>query len=283
MTTGRARPALVRDAMRPASVSVDETTTPRRVLAEMDSAGVGELPVVARDGALRGMAVRRDVERRLYDRGDELARAATIAEEPVARATPDEAIEVAVERMLAAELEVLPVLSSSASSASAASPAGRLEGVLVMDDLRRVPGLVDTVADSRRRRAIAAGAGAGKVVAACGLISAALGLALFALWLDGPWYGLPRWVAWVDATVAGLAFVAAVTASAREMISIPVWAISAFGLFFAASMSHAWRAGPWATWVQFLFAVAFLLLAAVLGATIPRRRRARAVTLAPTA
>jgi CBS domain-containing protein len=227
------------------------------------------------------MAVRRDVERRLYDRGDELARAGTIAEEPFARATPEEAIEVAVDRMLADELEVLPVMS--ASSTAAASPAGRLEGVLVMDDLRQVPGLVDTVGDSRRRRAIAAGAGAGRVVAACGLISAALGLALFALWLDGPWYGLPRWVSWVDAIVAGLAFVAAVTASAREMISIPVWAISAFGLFFAASMSHAWRAGPWATWVQFLFAVAFLLLAAVLGATIPHRRRAHAITVAPTA
>jgi CBS domain-containing protein len=276
------RPVLVRDAMRPASLSVDETATPRRVIAEMDSSGVAELPVVARDGALRGMAVRRDVERRLYDRGDELARAATIAEEPVARATPDDPIEVAVDRMLEDELEVLPVLSTASSSTSAAPPAGRLEGVLVMDDLRRVPGLVDAVDAGRRRRALAAGAGAGKVVAACGLISAALGLALFAMWLDGPWYGLPRWVSWVDAIVAGLAFVGAVTASAREMISIPVWAICAFGLFFAASMSHAWREGPWATWAQLLFAVAFLLLAVVLGATIPHRRRARVLTFAPT-
>jgi CBS domain-containing protein len=262
--------------MRPASLSVEEAATPRRVIAEMDGAGVDELPVVARDGRLRGMVERIGVERRLYDRGDELARAVTIAEEPVARAAPDEAIEVAVDRMLAAELEVLPVLSpSSASSTLAASPGGRLEGVLMMDDLRQVPGLVDAVADGRRRRELAADAGASKVVTACSLISAAMGVVLLALWLDGPSYGLPAWVSWVDGVVAVLAFAAAVTASSTLMISIPVWAISAFGLFFAASMSHAWRDGPWVTWVQVLFAIGFLLLAVTLGAALPHRRRHR--------
>src|SRR5262245_49988524 len=78
---------------------------------------------------------RRAVERRMYDRREELATAAEIAEPAAASATPGEPIEDAVDKMLAAEIPVLPVVSSD----------NRLEGLLVLDDLRHVPELVEGV------------------------------------------------------------------------------------------------------------------------------------------
>src|SRR5262249_30008288 len=80
------RPLTVRDAMRASSASVasvKETTTTRHILMALDRADVDELPIVADDGSFRGIIVRRDVERRLYDRGEELATAAMISEQPV--------------------------------------------------------------------------------------------------------------------------------------------------------------------------------------------------------
>jgi hypothetical protein len=44
---------------------------------------------------------------------------------------------------------------------------------------------------------------------ACALVSALLGVALFALWVEGTAYGLPRWVTWVDALAARCAFIGA--------------------------------------------------------------------------
>src|SRR4051794_30355482 len=102
------RPATVRDAMRASFVSVDETATPRRILAGMDRVGVDELPVVGQDGVFRAMVERRAVQRHLYDHGEENGTAALMAEEAVARAAPGEPIDDAVARMLAADLTVLP-------------------------------------------------------------------------------------------------------------------------------------------------------------------------------
>jgi len=259
------RPARVADAMRSSSVSVNEDAPVRHVLAQMVQAGLDELPVTADDGVLRGMVERRAVERRLYDRHDERATAGAIGEAAVARAAPDEAIEDALDRMLAAEIGVLPVVSSQ----------GRLEGLLVFGDLRRVPSLVESVEESRRQRALAGGAGVAKVANACGLISAVLGVFLAVLWIQGPTYGLPRWVSWVDAVAAALVLIAAGAVSSREMISIPLWGIAGIGLMFMAGVAHAWNDGAWSTWVQLLPAVACLAMALVLGAALPRRHLAR--------
>src|SRR6185295_4238329 len=87
------RPANVRDAMRSASVAINENATPRDVLAAMDRAGVDELPIVSDRGEFRAMVERRVVERNLYDRGDERVAAGTIAEEPIASTNPEEPIE----------------------------------------------------------------------------------------------------------------------------------------------------------------------------------------------
>src|SRR3954464_3668963 len=191
------RPATVRDAMRASFVSVEETATPRRILAGMDTAGVDELPVVGDDGAFRAMVERRAVQRHLYDRGEENATAAAMAEDAIARAKPGEPIDDAIARMLAADLTVLPVVSTE----------GRLEGLLVLDDVRRVPDLVEAVDEDRRERAVVAEAGVTRVHTMCSLASAGLGMALLALWIEGPAYGLPVWVSWVDALAALLAFV----------------------------------------------------------------------------
>ena len=255
------RPATVGDAMRSSSVSVSEDATPRRILAEMDGAGVDELPVVGADGSFRGMIERRAVERRLYDRGDAEAPAAALDEAAVARANPGEPIEAALDRMMAVDLDVLPVVSVG----------GRLEGLLVIDDLRRVPNLVEGVAAARRQREVAAGADTAEVVAACGLVSAGLGVLLFVLWVMGPGYGLPTWVAWVDALAAALAFIGAGAAFSREMISVPLWAVTGVGLAFAASFGRASNAGAWSTWVQLAVGIAFLLMAVIIGAALPRR------------
>jgi CBS domain-containing protein len=263
------RPVSARDAMRSSSVALSATSTSCQILAAMDASGADELPVAAHDGDLLGMVGRRAVERRLYDRGDEQATAEMIAEDPAARGTPDEPIENAIDKMLAADLDVLPILS----------PQDRLEGLLVLDDVREVPGLVDAVSENRRRREMAAGARAAKMTVGCGLASAAIGLALFALWVAGPFYGLPRWVAWVDGLAAVLAFVGAVSVTAREMFSVPVWTVAGIGLCFAAMNAHAWRDGRWATWLQLALGLTFLAMAAVIGAAVPRRHRRR-VTVA---
>jgi CBS-domain-containing membrane protein len=250
--------------MRASSVSVDEDATPGAILAAMDHAGVDDLPVVTNAGAFRGMVVRRAVERRLYDAGEEDATAASLTEEPLARATSEQPLERAVDAMLAADLEAMPVVSSS----------GELEGLLVREDLKEVPGLIDVVREERRQRELAAEAGPSKVILACSLASVVLGLVLFAMWVQGPANGLPRWVAWVDGIAAALAFVGAVTAFAREMISIPVWGIAGVALLFSSATAYAWHDGPGSTWVQFAFGVVFLLMAGALGIRWPRRRRA---------
>ena len=260
------RPLTVRDAMRASFVSVEEGASPRRILAGMERARIDELPVVGEDGAFRAMVERRAVERHLFDRGEEDTTAALIAEDAVARALPDELIDHAVEKMLAANLAVVPVVSTQ----------GRLEGVLVLEDLRRVPDLVETVGEGRRHRAEDAELNASKIVIGCSLVSAALGVILFALWVEGPAYGLPTWVSWVDAIAALLALVGAVAATSREMFSIPLWAICGVGLCFAAATGHAWKDGVWSTWVQLALAAVFFLMVVVLGATVPHRRRARA-------
>jgi CBS domain-containing protein len=255
--------------MRSSSVSVNEGTPARLVLARMVQAGLDELPVVTDNGALRAMVERRAVERCLYDRHDELETAAAIGEAAVARAAPEDTLEDALDRMLAADLGVLPVVSSQ----------GRLEGLLVFGDLRRVPNLVEGVEEARRQRELAAGAGVAKVAAACGVLSAVVGVFLAALWIQGPTYGLPRWVSWVDALAAAMAFIAAGAVSSREMISIPLWAVAGVGLTFMAGTAHAWSDGPWSTWVQLLPAVAFLLMALVLVAARPRRALGRPSTV----
>jgi len=250
--------------MRASSVSVGEDATPRPILAAMDHAGVDELPVVTGAGAFRGMVERRAVERRLYDRGDLDATAEAIAEDAVARATPEEPIERAVDAMLEAELEVLPVVSSD----------GRLEGLLVREDLQEIPGLLAVVGEERRLRTLAAEAGPSKVILACSLASVAVGLVLFAMWIQGPANGLPRWVAWADGIVAALAFTGAVTAFSREMFSVPVWAIAGIGLCFTAATAHAWNDGGASTWLQGALGLVLLLMAGVVGIRWPRRRQA---------
>ena len=249
--------------MRTSSASVSEDATPRPILAAMDAAGIDELPVVSDGGAFKGMVARRVVERRLYDRGEADATADTIAEAPVARAAPGETIEDAVDAMLASDLDVMPVVSSG----------GQLEGLLVLADLEHIPGLVEAVAADRRQRVVDAEAGAAKLIVACSLVSALLGVVLFAMWVMGPAYGLPRWVAWIDGIAAALALIGAGTAFAHEMISVPLWAVSGIGLCFAASIAHAWNRGAWSTWVQFALAVAFLSMATIIGLRWPSRRR----------
>ena len=264
MMVGGHRPARVGSVMRTSSASVNGNATTRPILAAMDAAGIDELPVVTDGGAFLGMVVRRVVERRLYDRGDADATADALAEPPLARAAPDERIEDAVDAMLSSDLDVMPVVSSG----------GQLDGLLVLADLKHVPGLVEAVAEDRRQRALDGEAGATKLIVACSLASALLGVVLFAMWVSGPAYGLPRWVAWIDGTVAALALIGAGTAFAHEMISVPVWAISGIGLCFAASIAHAWNRGAWSTWVQFALAVAFLSMATLIGSRWPRRRQA---------
>ncbi|HMF42252.1 MAG TPA: CBS domain-containing protein [Polyangia bacterium] len=256
--------------MRASPLSLSESNTPRAILDAMEREGLDELPVVAADGTLRGTVERRAVERRLYDRGDEEAPAAAIAEETVVHATRDEPIEDAVDAMLEAEVEVLPVLSSDR----------QLEGLLVLDDLRDDHELIEGVEGARQRRAVAAGAGVARMTLACSLVSAALGFALFALWLDGPGYGLPTWVAWGDGLAALLAFIGAVAAAAHEMFSVPLWAVAGVGLCFTAAAAHAWHHGPGATWLQLALAIPFLLLVVVIGAALPARRHARRMSLA---
>jgi CBS-domain-containing membrane protein len=257
------RPANVRDVMRSSSVS--ESATPRQILAEMDRASVDELPVAGEGARFRAMVERRAVERRLYDRGDTEATAAMLGEEAVERARPDEPIEDALNRMLAADLGVLPVVSAD----------GRLQGLLALADLERVPNLVEGVGESRRQRALADGAGVAKVNVACGLASAALGAVLFALWVGGYAYGLPRWVSWVYALAAALAVVGAAAASSREMISIPMWAVGGVGLCFTAGVGHSLGGGIWTTWVPLGLGLAFLVIASVSGTTLSRRRHLR--------
>lgn len=259
------RPATVRDAMRASFVSVDEWATPRRILVGMDRAGVDELPVVGADGAFRGMVERRAVQRHLYDRGEENATAAAMAEEATARAKPGEPIDDAIARMLAADLTVVPVVSGD----------GRLDGLLVFDDVKRVPDLVETVGEGRREALAAAEARATRVLTVCSLASAALGMVLLALWIEGPAYGLPGWVSWVDALAASLAFIAAVTVSSEEMFSVPLWAAAGLGLLFAAGLGHSWRDGAGATWVQIGAAVGFFAMVVAVGSAMPRQRRAR--------
>jgi CBS domain-containing protein len=263
------RPLTVRDAMRAAFVSVEETATPHRILAGMDRAGVDELPVVGDDGAFRAMVERRAVERHLYDRGEEDATAAMIAEEAIAHAAPGEPIDDAVARMLAADLSVLPVVSAE----------GRLDGLLVLKDVRRVPDLVETVGEGRREHAEAAEAGVTRVQTLCSLASAALGMVLLALWIEGPAYGLPAWVSWVDAFAAALAFIGAVTVSSGEMFSVPLWAIAGVGLCFAAGIGHNRHDGTWSTWVQVALALAFFAMVVVIGTAVPHRQRARMARL----
>jgi len=258
------------DVMRASSVSVGKSNTPRAVIEAMERAGVDELPVADADGRATGMIERRLVERCLYDRGDEDAPASSLAEDVIAYLTRDEPIEQAADMMLDTEEHVLPVLSEG----------GRLEGLLVLDDLRAIPDLLDEVIAVRRERAAAAGAATARVTLGCALVSAALGLVLFAMWIGGPTYGLPGWVTWADGIAALLALVAAVAAPAREMFSIPLWAVTGVGLCFAAAVGHAWHDSRWATWVQLLFGVMFLLLTAVIGAAMPARRHARRMSLA---
>ena len=264
MSVTNGRPVKVRDATRSAWASVDEAATPKLVLAAMDRIGVDELPVVGKDGKLRGMVERTAVDRHLFGRGEEDITALQMAEAPVVRANPDEGIERALDDMLGADLDVLPVVTTS----------GRCEGLLVRADLQQVPRLVETVADDRRRRALAAEAGFAKVKTACGLLSAALGVALFVLWANGPGYGLPRWVGWADGLAALLALIGAATVYSREMFSIPVWAVGGVGLAFAAMLAHAWHDGVGSTWVQLALAAAFFVMVIVYGAAWPRRRRA---------
>jgi CBS domain-containing protein len=255
------RPANVRDATR--SSSVFESATPGQILAAMDRDGVDELPVAGADGRFVAMVERRAVERCLYDRRDVEATAAGLGEEAVERARPDEPVEDALARMLAADLRVLPVVSAD----------GRLEGLVALADLERVPSLVEAVGESRRQGARAAGARAAKVNGACGLASAALGVVLFALWVGGYAYALPRWVSWVSALAAALAFIGAGAAFSREMISIPLWAIAGVGLCFAAGVGHSFGGGVWTTWVPLALGLAFLVIAFASGTTLARRAR----------
>jgi hypothetical protein len=234
----------------------------------MESTGLDELPVVASGELFKGMVDRRAVERRLYDRGEEDATAAMMAEAPMASAASEDAIEDAVDAMLAADLDVMPVVSKG----------GHLDGLLVREDLRNVRGLLEVAGENQRQREIAAEAGPSRVILTCSLASVALGLVLFAIWIQGPSYGLPRWVAWIDGVAAALAFVAAVTAFSREMFSVPLWAITGVGLCFSASVAYAWHDGAWATWIQLAFGIAFLAMAAIIGVRLPRRRQATVET-----
>jgi len=260
------RPARVGEAMRGSSVSVKEDATLRQMLASMEASGLDELPIVGDDGAFKGMVERRAVERNLYDQqGDADATAAMISEAPpVASAAPEDAIEDAVDTMLAADLDVLPVVS----------PGGQLAGLLVREDLHNVPGLLEVVGEGRREREVVAEAGPFRVTLICSLAATALGLVLFGFWVQGPPNGLPRWIGWVDAIAAALAFIGAVMAFGRENFSVPVWAIAGLGLCFAASIGYAFHDGAWSTWVQALFGLAFLAMAAFLGSRLPRRRHA---------
>jgi CBS domain-containing protein len=255
------RPVKVADAMRPASASVNDDATPPRIFATMDSEGVDELPVVASDGVFRAMIARRTVERRVYDAGQAEDRAATIGEDVVARTRPDAPIDGAIDKMLDEDLSVMPVVGAD----------DRLAGVLVLDDLRRVPDLVESVIERRRLREVTEEAGVTRVTIACSLLSAFVGLLLFALWIEGPFYGLPRWVAWVDGLAALLAFVGAVSASSREMFAVPLWTIAGVGLCFAAGVGHVWRDGGAATWLQIALALTFFLMAGAIGFAPPRR------------
>jgi CBS domain-containing protein len=232
----------------------------------MDQAGVDELPVVGQDGVFRAMVERRAVQRHLFDRGEEDSTAAMVAEEPFARAKPGEPIDDAVARMLDANLSVLPVVSAE----------GKLEGLLVLNDVRRVPDLVEAVGEDRREQAAAAETGVTRVHTLCSLASAALGMVLLALWIEGPAYGLPVWVSWVDALAAVLAFIAAVAVSSGEMFSVPLWAVAGFGLCFAAGIGHSWHDGVSSTWVQLAVAIPFFAMAIVVGAAVPYQHRRRA-------
>ncbi|HEY7372514.1 MAG TPA: CBS domain-containing protein [Polyangia bacterium] len=249
--------------MRSVSASVvGEDATPRLILAAMDRAGVDELPVASRDGVMRGMVERRAVERRLYDRGEDETPAAAIAAQPIARVMPDDLIERAADEMLADELAVLPVVSAH----------GQIEGLLVLDDIREVPELLEAVDDRRHRRAAVAEAGFRNVMIGCSVASVLLGMVLFAFWVSGPAYGLPNWIAWVDGLAALLAFLGAVLAWLPGLYSVPIWAIAGFGVCFAAASAHVWHDSAWATSVQLVFGVVFLVMVGIVGSALPRRR-----------
>lgn len=255
--------------MRDSSVSVKEDATARQILASMEASGLDELPIVGEGGAFKGMVERRAVERRLYDLAEADATAAMMAEAlPVASAAPGDAIEDGVDAMLAADLDVMPVVAKG----------GQLAGLLVREDLRNVPGLLEVVGEDRRRREVAAEAGPSRVTLLCSLAASALGLVLFGFWVQGPSNGLPRWVGWIDAVAAALAFIGAVMAFGREYFSVPLWAVAGVGLCFSASIGYAFYDGAWATWVQALFGLVFLAMAVALGSRLPRRRHATAQT-----
>jgi hypothetical protein len=138
-----------------------------------------------------------------------------------------------------------------------------------------VPRLLEAVSDARRQRALAAGAGTARMTLLCGLVSAGLALVLFAMWVEGPTYGLPAWVSWANAVAALLASIGAVAAPASNLISIPLWSIAGVGLISTAGIAHGFNEGPAATWLQAGFGVVFLLLVLVLGLAIPRRHHER--------
>ena len=170
------------------------------------------------------MVERRAVERHLYDRGEEDGTAAMMAEEAIAHAAPGEPIDDAIARMLAADLTVLPVVSAE----------GRLEGLLVLKDVRRVPDLVETVDVHQREHAEAAEAGATRVLTACSLVSAALGMVLLALWIEGPGYGLPVGCRGSMGSPRSSRSSPRWPCHRGEMFSVPLWAVAGVGLCFAA-------------------------------------------------
>ena len=82
-------------------------------------------------------------------------------------------------------------------------------------------------------------------------------MVLFALWVNGPWYGLPTWLAWTDAVVVALAFVGAGTAGSRDLLSVPLWSGAGIGLLFAGMFAHTLNAGAGWTAAQFALGAIF--------------------------
>ena len=245
--------------MRASFVSVEETATPRRILAGMDRAGVDELPVVGDDGvfahgrAARGPASsvrprRRERDGRRDGRGGDRARAA------------GRPIDDAIARMLAADLPFFwscrPRGGSRVCSCSTTSNGCRI------------------CRDRRRRSARARGrrrGGRPQVLTLCSLARRRWGWSCSRSDRRAR-LGLPVWVSWVDALAALLAFIAAVAVSSEEMFSVPLWAAAGLGLLFAAGVGTAGTTGP-ATWVQLVLALGFFAMAVVVGSAMPRQRR----------
>jgi CBS domain-containing protein len=257
----RRRPTTVREAMRASFVPAEEDASLPDLIVAMDRNDVDELPVVAGTGTLRGMVERRAVERRLLTAAEAPVTAAALVEPPIARATPGESIEDAVDDMLANDASVLPVVS----------PDGRLEGLLVLEDVKQTPRLVQTVSENRRLKAAVAATAEVRLATVTSIASAFLGVALFGLWVQGPPNGLDPRLAWTDAVVATLAFVGAATASSRDLISVPVWAAGGIGLFFVGLLAHGFHGGGLAISIQFVLGAALLLLAVVAGSRTGRR------------